>query len=654
MKHYITTIPHLCKSQVYLGKQFLKEWRGVLMAAPTVAGLTIALRLTGTLQLLEWAALDQFLRWRPFEPADSRIVIVAITEQDIRTAKEWPISDGVLAQLLEKVKKQQPRAIGLDLFRDLQVPPGYEQLVKVFESTPNLIGIEKVVEDAYGEAVAPPPILSKLGQVGAANAVFDADGKIRRGLLSITFKNGETRLSLSAMLALKYLEAEGITLQEIEPENKYGLGKAIFTRMTPHDGGYVRTDNGGYQILFNFRNHPCRGKVGNCHIYRTVSMTEVLQDRIPPDLVHNRIVLIGSAAESIKDRLFTSYSNSPLTAPHGVEINADIISQILSAALDGRPLIQVWSEWVEGWWIVLYSFVGTLLSWKLLRIRWKVTSILLVGSTLTLGSYLALLGGWWIPVVPPLVALVGSGMAITGYIAYTEREDRQAVMHLLGQHVSPKIAQAIWNSRQQVLKDGQLLGQKLTATVLFTDLKGFTSITERTDPETLMVWLNDYMNLMAQSVLDNDGVVDKFIGDAVMAVFGIPISSTTPEEIAKDAIAAVNCAIDMGEKLRSLNQQWQQQGLPTVAMRVGIATGTVVTGSVGSRQRLNYTTIGDSVNIAARLESYDKSINGGICRILMSEETYNSIQDTFPAEFIGSVQLKGRQQPVKIYRVSFS
>jgi adenylate cyclase len=112
----------------------------------------------------------------------------------------------------------------------------------------------------------------------------------------------------------------------------------------------------------------------------------------------------------------------------------------------------------------------------------------------------------------------------------------------------------------------------------------------------------------------------------------------------------------MGVKLRSLNQQWENRGLPTVAMRVGIATGTVITGSVGSRQRLNYTTIGDSVNIASRLESYDKSLNGGVCRILIDGETYQHIQDKFPTQFLGCVQLiqlKGREQPVKIYQVLF-
>lgn len=203
----------------------------------------------------------------------------------------------------------------------------------------------------------------------------------------------------------------------------------------------------------------------------------------------------------------------------------------------------------------------------------KAVGIVLVGGMLALGSYIAFLGGWWIPIVPPLLALAGSAVVITAYMAYIEREDRVAVMHLLGQHVSPKIAQAIWYNRQQFLKDGQLLGQKLTATVLFTDLKGFTTITERMVPETVMVWLNEYMNIMSQSVLDHDGVLEKFIGDSVMAVFGIPIPSATPEEIAQEAIGAVSCALDMAVKLRSLNQQWRDRGLPTVAMRVGIATG---------------------------------------------------------------------------------
>jgi adenylate cyclase len=145
--------------------------------------------------------------------------------------------------------------------------------------------------------------------------------------------------------------------------------------------------------------------------------------------------------------------------------------------------------------------------------------------------------------------------------------------------------------------------------------------------------------------------VDKFIGDAIMAVFGVPIARTTPEEMAKDAIAAVRCAQVMASTLETLNQQWRIQGRPTAAMRVGIATGTVITGSLGSSQRLDYTTIGDSVNVAARLESYDKSLEGGICRILINKETYQYIQGRFSTKFIGEELLKGRKQSTEIYQV---
>ena len=228
-------------------RQQLWQWRGVLIAAPSVAGLVIGLRSAGLLQGLELAALDQFFRLRPQEPVDSRIVIVGINETDIRKAGQWPMSDAMLAKLLEKLKQQQPIAIGLDLYRDLPIEPGDQDLVKVFESTPNLIGIQKVVGNSYGLAVNPPPTLSKLGQVGANDFVVDTDGKIRRSLLTLKDKSGNTIPSLATRLALTYLETKGIKLEVLnEAKQKYKLGKAIFTPFNAHDGGYSSADAGGY------------------------------------------------------------------------------------------------------------------------------------------------------------------------------------------------------------------------------------------------------------------------------------------------------------------------------------------------------------------------------------------------------------------------
>jgi adenylate cyclase len=621
------------------------EWRGILIAAPGAAGLVILLRLAGLLQLLEWAALDQFFRLRPPDPAEARIVIVAIDEPDITKAGQWPIPDAVLAQLLENLKKQQPRAIGLDVYRDLPVQPGHQKLVKIFQSAPNIIGIEKVVGDAYGAAVSPTPELLRRNQVSAADLVLDADGKVRRGLLSVKAKNGKTVLGLGAQLALMYLEAKGIK-PALTEDKSVKLGKAVFVRFRGDDGGYVRADDGGYQLLLNFR-----GRRGS---FRTVSMTDVLENRLPPDLLRDRIVLIGSTAPSLNDLFLTPYSSSLFSIPTrmaGVEIHANIASQILSAALDNRPLFNVWDEPAEWLWIFVWSCAGATLGWvSKTTLRTAYIFLLVCGSMIGV-SYFLFLNGWWVPVVPPLLALAGSATAIVAYIAQQDREDRQTVMNLFGRHVTPKIAEEIWRDRDQFLQQGQIVGQKMTATVLFTDLKGFSTIAERTDPATLMSWLNEYMNEMAVAVLDCDGVIDKFIGDAIMAVFGVPIPRMTKEEIAADAIAAVSCAVAMGKKLRALNEQWRVQGRPTLAMRVGIATGTVVAGSLGCSQRVDYTIIGDTVNIAARLESYDKSLDGGVCRILISEETCQYLQGKFLTKFIGSVPLKGREHPENVYLV---
>jgi len=636
-------------------KTFIREWRGVLITPLSVASLLIILRLSGSLQLLEWAVLDQFFRLRPAEPIDSRIVIIGISESDIQKIGRWPIPDGIMAQLISKIKQQQPRAIGLDIYRDLQVEPGHQELIKIFQTTPNLIGVKLVKAKGAGLDVNPPPVLNKLDQVGVNNLVFDPDGKVRRGLLFLETQDGKILPTFGLKLALIYLEAEGIISKNAASNPDYlQLKETVFPRLQPNDGGYVEADTGGYQILTNYRK-PYKS-------FKTISMTDVLENRIPQNLFRKRIVLIGSTAVSVPDFFTTPYDSltNSTNRTLGVEIHANLTSTIISAVLDGRPLIKVWSEPLEWLWIFGWSVGGVILGWlgRYLSIQyhfysdyWTVISVFIVGCGLSEGAYLAFLIGWWIPLVPAVLSLVISAITITGYIANIEREERQTLMKLFERSVTPKIAAAIWKERDKLLEDGDLQTQEMIATVLFTDLKGFSSIAEEMEPKILICWLNEYMKAMTQVVLEHDGVIDKFIGDAVMAVFGVPIPAKNEQEIAADAEKAVSCAVAMAAVLKSLNQQWKMQGKPTVAMRVGIATGIVVAGSLGSDRRQDYTVIGDTVNIASRLESYDKSIDGGVCRILISEETAKYNQDKFSTKVIGSVLLKGREQPVKVYQV---
>ncbi|NJK47728.1 CHASE2 domain-containing protein [Candidatus Gracilibacteria bacterium] len=416
-------------------KQIIRQWQGVFVTAPAIAGLVVAGSLTGVFQQMEWSAFDLALRQRPQEAPDPRLVIVTISESDIQRFKSWPLSDAILAQTLKKIEQQKPRAIGLDLYRDLPVEPGYQQLAQVFQNTSILFGIEKVI----GNSVDASPILKQQNRVALADLILDADGKVRRALLSVKLENGQTRLSLGTALALKYLEADGIGLQRANRStpNALQLGKATFIPFQENDGSYVRADNGGYQILLNYR-----GEIKN---FQTVSLSDVVENRIPAGLMRDRIVLIGSTAESLNDHFQTPYSSSlsshPLPMP-GVVIHANIASQILSAALNGRPLLQILSDPQEWLWILFWSFVGASIGWKLLKknpFRQNIVSlailtvvaIVLPGSVLVGLTYLAFLGGWWLPVIAPLVAMSLSVLMIQGY--RTSELQRQASLDSLTQ-----------------------------------------------------------------------------------------------------------------------------------------------------------------------------------------------------------------------------
>ena len=399
-------------------EQRMGKWRGVLITAPILAGLVIAATSGGLFQLLEWAARDQLIRLRPREADDPRIVIVTINESDLTKIGKGQIPDYILANLIEKLKAQKPRAIGLDLYRNLPVPPGDKELIKVFKSTPNLIGIEKAV----GETVGSSPILKELGQIANADLVLDADGKVRRGLLTVKNDEGNTQESLAVTLALIYLEKEGISLEVVDPKNKhYQLGKAIFTPFTGNEAGYVGADSGGYQILLNFR--------GTLDNFRTISITDILKNRIPSGLLKDKIILVGATGQSSNDFFFTPYSSSFFTSPKripGVVIHANMASQIVSSALEGRPLIKSWTKPIEWVWILTWSFAGATVRWKLLqstRLKKNLSpiwtnlsvSVVPVGGVLLTISYLAFLDGWWLPIVSPLLALTGSAIAISGY-----------------------------------------------------------------------------------------------------------------------------------------------------------------------------------------------------------------------------------------------
>ena len=207
-------------------------------------------------------------------------------------------------------------------------------------------------------------------------------------------------------------------------------------------------------------------------------------------------------------------------------------------------------------------------------------------------------------------------------------------MKIFSMHVSPSLAEVIWQQRDQFLSGGRPRSQNLVATILFADLKGFSPVAEELDPIKLTEWLNTYMDKMTQIVLENAGVVDDYAGDGIKADFGTTLARKTEEEIRQDAENAVRCALCVGEEMHRINTFWKLQGLPTAGLRIGVHTGLVVAGTFGSSKRLKYTTLGNNVNIASRRESYDREhvdtgLNKDPFRIPISETTKEYISDQF-------------------------
>lgn len=606
------------------------------MATLCTSGVVLGVRQLGGFQHGELMVYDRLVQWRVDEPPDPRIVIVKISEEDIQ-AEGWPLSDRTLAEALENLQRYEPVAIGLDLYRDLPEPPGHPELLKELDA-PNIIAIRN---DSPG--VNPPPTVPA-ERIGFNDLVSDPDGPIRRNLISFVL-HGKTNFSFSLQLAMLYLGEQGFSPQPSETQPGHIVwGKAVLAPLESNSGGYTHLDAQGFQILLNYRSRK--------EVAPSIPLSEVLADRLEPEWIRDKIIVIGTTAPSIKDVHQTPYSsveNNPFMP--GVLIHAQMLSQLLSAVLDGRPLFWVWPEWAEVLWVIGWITVGGTTAW-LIRHPLILPGVTGAGAgSLFLASWILFSQAGWVPVVAPLVGLAIAVAGVVAFRAYQSGQQQQIVMQLLGQNASPEVADALWENRDRLLKDGKLPGQKLTATMLFTDLKDFSTISEQMPPEALLEWLNEYLDVLSQVVQEHHGIINKFTGDGIMAAFGVPLPRQSNADIARDARNAVASGLAMADRLQELNRNWQKRGLPVIQMRVGIFTGAVVAGSLGGKERQEYGIIGDSVNIASRLESCEKDRQSSICRVLIAHETLIHIQDEFFVEHWGPLALKGKQQTVDVYRV---
>ncbi len=393
--------------------------KGIVVLSPAwitsliVSGVMLSIQQLGGFQGLELRLLDQFIRWRSHSEPDPRLLVVTITEADLK-AQGWPLSDRVLAQTLAKLQQYQPRVIGIDLYRDLPIAPGTEELATQLQAE-NVIVISNI-----GDPGIPPPPNIPIERIGFNDLPLCPDGVVRRQLL-FGHTQGQTWYSLGLRLSLLYLKPEGIEPQNHARNPDYmQLGQAVFIPLKKWQGGYAQIDDQGYQVLLDYRTPQ---------IAKTVTLGEVLTNKIDASWIQNKIILIGVTAPSLKDSFLTPYSATASTDPmmSGVLIHAQIVSQIVSVALQdfgtGKPhnfwnsprlfwFLPQWGEWL---WILSGAVLGGILVWYIQHpLQQGIT--LGVGLVSLFGisyGFFALQG--WLPCLTPALTLILSGFGVIAY-----------------------------------------------------------------------------------------------------------------------------------------------------------------------------------------------------------------------------------------------
>ena len=617
----------------------------VFLLGIAVFTLVALLRAAGGFESLELLAWDHSLRWRAPAPPDPRIVVVEETEEDIRRFG-YPLADGVFAQVLDQIAAAAPRAIGVDKYRDIPVPPGSAALAQTLRANPNIFWVMNFGE-SRGRRIPPPAILQGTERIGFNDFIDDAGGVIRRGLLFMD-DDGVSAYGFGLRLALAYLKPMNIGLAPDSGNPEHArLGAATIKPFERDDGGYVGADARGYQFLLDYQGMPRR--------FRSFTVGDILDGRFSAADLRERIVIIGSSAPSLRDDFYTPFSRGQvqdqrLPGPH---LHGMVASQLLRIALgESRPL-RVWPDPLEYAWIGAWCALGILLGTRAGSMPRFVALTAAALALVTASGQAAAAAGWWIPLLPAAASFALAAAAAIAYRTMQEKLERSALMDIFSRHVSPQVADSLWQQRAEFLEGGRPRPQQITATVLFTDIRGFTKISEKLDATSLFAWLDQYLDAMSRIVDAHGGIVNKYIGDAVMAVFGVPVARDNAADIAHDATQAVACALAMGAELERLNRQWRSAGLPEIGIRAGIHCGPLVAGSVGGAERLEYTVIGDTVNIASRLESYGTATAAdGTCRILASEATLARVGPAFEARPIGSVALKGKAEEIAIFQIT--
>ena len=454
---------------------------------------------------------------------------------------------------------------------------------------------------------------------GFFNFPPDTDGVVRRATLFLPYGRSKNPTEWDVYPSLDIMAARALMGADAQDTNLF-YGPAGFSRIDFGNKLSVRTDAHG-QMLINYQ-----GPLGTfCHY----SIADVLQKGVPPEKFQGKLVLVGATATGIGDLRATPYGGNIYP---GVEIHANAIDNILNDRFIKRDAK---TALIDA--LLIFIFGIPLGIWMALvqpRWMWFGAGLLI---PLVAVDYGAFLRGWWLNFTVPAMTLTGNVLLVSLYRALVEEKEKRKVRTMFGQYLSPEVI-------RRLLIDPRLVDPKKTdITVMFSDIRGFTSISEKLDAQELALFLKQYLSDMTRIVFRYQGTLDKYIGDAVMAIWGAPF------EEAGHATRACNAALEMMKRVRELHKEWEAQGKPSLEIGIGLNTGVASVGKMGSELRSEYTALGDAVNLSSRLEGLNKDYG---THIIVNETTYQAAKgDGFVFRELDLMRVKGKLQPVTIYQL---